>query len=55
MSRDTLGSGALSNSPPGLRTWIKSSAQFKPGVLMPAMNLTDSDLDKLVAYLTTLK
>ena len=55
MSRDTLGSGALSNSPPGLRAWIKSPDQFKPGVLMPAMNLTDSDLDKLVAYLTTLK
>jgi len=55
MSRDTLASGALSNSPPGLRAWIKCPNQFKPGVLMPAMNLTDSDLDKLVAYLTTLK
>ena len=55
MSRDTLASGALSNSPPGLRAWIKSPNQFKPGVLMPAMNLTDSDLDKLVVYLTTLK
>jgi len=55
MSRDTLGSGALSNSPPGLRAWIKSPDQFKPGVLMPAMNLSDSDLDILVAYLTTLK
>ena len=55
MSRDTLGSGALSNSPPGLRAWIKAPDQFKPGVLMPAMNLSDSDLDQLVAYLTTLK
>jgi cytochrome c oxidase subunit 2 len=55
MSRATLGSGALKNSPEGLRAWIKSPDQFKPGVLMPAMNLTDSDLDKLVAYLTTLK
>ena len=55
MSRDTLASGALSNSLPGLRAWIKSPGHFKPGVLMPAMNLTDTDLDKLVAYLTTLK
>jgi len=55
MSRDTLGSGALSNSPQGLRAWIKSPDQFKPGVLMPAMNLNDADLDQLVAYLTTLK
>jgi cytochrome c oxidase subunit II len=55
MSRATLGSGALPNSPEGLRAWIKSPEQFKPGVLMPAMNLNNADLDKLVAYLTTLK
>jgi cytochrome c oxidase subunit 2 len=55
MSRDTLGSGALENSPDGLRAWIKSPGQFKPGVLMPAMNLSDADLDQLAAYLTTLK
>ena len=55
MSRTTLGSGALSNSPPGLRAWIKSPDQFKPGVLMPAMNLSDAELDQLVAYLRTLK
>jgi cytochrome c2 len=55
MSRATLGSGALMNSPEGLRAWIKSPEQFKPGVLMPAMNLNSADLDKMVAYLTTLK
>jgi len=38
-----------------LRAWIKSPDQFKPGVLMPAMNVSDSDLDQLVAYLITLK
>jgi cytochrome c oxidase subunit II len=55
MSRDTLASGAVSNSPTNLRAWIKSPDQFKPGVLMPAMNLSDNDLDQLVAYLSTLK
>jgi cytochrome c oxidase subunit 2 len=55
MSRDTLASGALSNSAAGLRAWIKSPDQFKPGVYMPAMNLNDQELDQLVAYLTTLK
>jgi cytochrome c oxidase subunit 2 len=55
MSRDTLGSGALENSPDSLRAWIKSPEHFKPGVLMPAMNLSDADLDQLTAYLTTLK
>jgi len=55
MSRVTLGSGALENSRESLRAWIKSPDKFKPGVLMPAMNLSDPDLDQLVAYLTTLK
>ena len=55
MSRDTLASCALSNSPVLLRAWIKSPDQFKPGVLMPAMNLNDKELDQLVAYLTSLK
>ncbi|HUD49395.1 MAG TPA: cytochrome c oxidase subunit II [Candidatus Baltobacteraceae bacterium] len=55
MSRDTLGSGALDNSPQDLRAWINSPNQFKPGALMPAMNLNAADLDQLVAYLTTLR
>jgi cytochrome c oxidase subunit II len=55
MSRDTIASGALKNSPENLRAWIKNPSQFKPGVLMPAMNLSSSDLDQLVAYLVTLK
>jgi cytochrome c oxidase subunit II len=55
MSRATLGSGALANSAEGLRGWLQSPDRFKPGVLMPAMNLNNADLDKLVAYLETLK
>jgi len=55
MSRETLGSGALKNSPENLQAWIKSPNQFKPGVLMPAMNLSSTELEQLVAYLTTLK
>jgi cytochrome c oxidase subunit 2 len=45
----------MTNSPQNLRAWIKAPDQFKPGALMPAMNLKDADLDQLVAYLTTLK
>jgi cytochrome c oxidase subunit 2 len=55
MSRETLAAGALSNSPRNLRAWINRPDDFKPGVLMPAMNLAPEDLDKLVAYLATLK
>jgi cytochrome c oxidase subunit 2 len=55
MSRNTLGSGVVKNTPENLRAWIKAPDQFKPGVLMPAMNLNDPEIDQLVAYLVTLK
>ena len=55
MSRKTLGSGAVLNTPENLRAWIAHPDQFKPGVKMPAMNLTDPELDQLVAYLVTLQ
>lgn len=55
MSRDTLGSGVVKNTPENLRAWIKAPGQFKPGALMPAMNLDDPEIDQLVAYLVTLK
>jgi cytochrome c oxidase subunit 2 len=55
MSRDTLGSGVVNNTAENLRAWIKAPGQLKPGVLMPAMNLDDKELDQLVAYLVTLK
>jgi len=55
MSRKTLGSGAVLNTPENLREWIAHPDQFKPGVKMPAMNLTDPELDQLVAYLVTLQ
>ncbi len=55
MSRETLGAGAISNSPENLRKWIANPDQFKPGVRMSAMKLSDTELDQLVAYLVMLK
>jgi cytochrome c oxidase subunit 2 len=55
MSRETLGSGAALNTPENLRIWIQNPEIFKPGSLMPAMNLTARELDQLVAYLATLR
>jgi cytochrome c oxidase subunit II len=55
MSRDTLASGAIPNTRDNLRQWIKNPDTFKPGSLMPAMQLTDSQLDQVTAYLETLK
>lgn len=55
MSRATIGAGAATNTPENLRAWIDDPHHFKPGVLMPAMKLDDGDLDKLTAFLLTLK
>lgn len=55
MSRETLASGAMDNTPPNLRQWIKSPDTFKSGALMPAMQLSDKQLDEVTAYLETLK
>ena len=55
MSRETLGAGVAINAPATLRTWVNDPARLKPGVLMPAMQLGDADLDHVVAYLATLR
>ena len=55
MSRETIASGAASNTPENLRLWIHDPDAIKPGSLMPAMKLTDQDLDALTAYLETLR
>jgi len=55
MSRATLASGAINNTPANLREWIRSPETFKPGALMPAMQLNDEQLDEVTAYLETLQ
>ena len=55
ISRATLASGAMDNTPANLRQWVKSPDTFKRGALMPAMQLTDEQLDQVTAYLETLK
>ena len=55
MSRDTIAAGAASNTPENLRQWILNPDAIKPGSLMPAMQLSDQDLDALTAYLETLR
>jgi cytochrome c oxidase subunit 2 len=55
MSRTTLGAGATDNTPANLRAWVRNPDQIKPGSRMPSMQLSDDDLDHLVAYLLTLR
>src|SRR5580658_10112245 len=51
MSRDTIASGAVANTAENLRRWIRNPAAIKPGCLMPAMGLSDPDLDAVAAYM----
>jgi cytochrome c oxidase subunit II len=55
MSRETIASGAATNTPENLKTWIQDPDAIKPGSLMPAMKLSDHDLNALTAYLETLR
>ena len=55
MSRATIASGAAENTPENLRLWIENPDAIKPGSLMPAMKLSDSELDALVRYMQSLR
>jgi cytochrome c oxidase subunit 2 len=55
MSRQTLASGVIKNTPENLRAWVDNPQRIKPGCLMPAFGLSDEQLDLVVAYLRTLK
>jgi cytochrome c oxidase subunit 2 len=54
MSRATIAAGAAENTHDNLRLWIQNPGAIKPGSLMPAMKLSDADLDAVVTYMETL-
>jgi cytochrome c oxidase subunit 2 len=54
-SRETLAAGAAPNDRSDLWLWIKNPDAIKPGALMPAMTLSNRELDAVTAYLMTLK
>ena len=54
MSRETIASGAAPNTPENLRRWMQNPDSIKPGSKMPAMGLSDHQLDAVTAYLATL-
>jgi cytochrome c oxidase subunit 2 len=55
MSRETLASGMVANTPEELRKWLIDPQQTKPGCLMPAFGLSEQQVNDLVGYLGTLK
>ncbi len=54
MSRDTIASGAVPNTPANLRRWIQNPDTIKRGSKMPAMGLSDPELDAVTRYMETL-
>jgi cytochrome c oxidase subunit 2 len=55
MSRQTLASGMVPNTPENLRQWIEDPQKTKPGCLMPAFGLSNRQCDDIVRYLLTLR
>jgi cytochrome c oxidase subunit 2 len=57
MSRDTLAAGMIPNDRESkkLRDWIADPQKIKPGCLMPAFGLSESDLNRVVRYLASLE
>jgi len=42
-------------TPEFLRRWFKNPAEIKPGTLMPNLNLSDEQIENLIAFLATYK
>jgi cytochrome c oxidase subunit 2 len=55
MSRQTLASGVVPNTPENLRLWVDDPQQIKEGCLMPAFGLGGRDRDLVLRYLLTLR
>jgi cytochrome c oxidase subunit II len=55
MSRATIASGAAENTPENLRVWLENPDAIKPRSLMPAMKLSEAELDALVRYMRSLR
>jgi cytochrome c oxidase subunit II len=54
MSRETIAAGIAANTAQNLRTWIQNPDALKPGARMPAMGLSDRELDEVTAYMMAL-
>jgi cytochrome c oxidase subunit 2 len=55
MSRQTLASGMVENTPEKLAEWVRNPQAIKSGCLMPAFGLDESQQELIVRYLLTLR
>lgn len=54
-SRQTLGAGILNNTADELAKWLTNPQAVKPGIHMPYLRLSPTEVNALVAYLESLK
>lgn len=52
--RETIAEGALENTPENMRTWLSNPQAVKPDSVMPNLNLSESQIDTLVEFLSEL-
>ena len=53
--RTTLGAGIIDHTPETMAEWIRDPSKIKPGVLMPTLDLSETDIDALVTYLENMR
>jgi cytochrome c oxidase subunit 2 len=53
--RTSIGGGVRENTPQALAEWLHDPASLKPGTLMPNYNLTQDQINALVAFLEGMK
>ena len=54
-SRTTIAAALMDRSDENLATWLRDPPALKPGSFMQDLNLTESEIDALVAYLQSLR
>lgn len=55
MARETIAAGAATNTRENLRAWVKDPETIKPGALMPAMQMSEADIDAVTDYMQSLR
>jgi cytochrome c len=54
-SRRSFIAGTLTNNAPNLTTWLEDPQQVRPGSAMPTLDLTETEIADIVAYLFSLR
>lgn len=54
-NRSTVAAGMAENNAKELAAWLRNPQQYKPGALMPNLDLNEDEIASLVAYLHNLK